>query len=273
MKRVWIAFAVGLLLLLAGPKLLALADEQGYYITDSAIGLGGGERSSESFTVEDTLGAAAVGTLESANFKVESGLPEPGAVNNTYIITANAGAGGSIAPSGAVSVNHGSSQTFTITPNPGYHISGVLVDSTLAGAVTIYTFNNITTGHNIVASFALNAVVDIDPNTLNLKSQSDKNAITAYIELPSGHDVGQINVPPVKLSVNGVAIIAQLTPTSLGDYDGDKVPDRMVKFDRQTVINALGTTTGDISIMVMGQLNDGRSFSGRDTISVINPRK
>jgi len=91
--------------------------------------------------------------------------------------------------------------------------------------------------------------------------------------LPSGYDVGQINVATVKLLVNGKTVDALPSPTSVGDYDGDKIPDRMVKFDRQLVINALGTTTGDISMTVTGQLADGRSFTGTDTIKVINSGK
>ena len=41
-----------------------------------------------------------------------------------YVITASAGSGGSISPSGSVSVNYGSSQTFTINANAGYHSLG-----------------------------------------------------------------------------------------------------------------------------------------------------
>lgn len=46
----------------------------------------------------------------------------------TYTIVASAGTGGSISPSGNVSVEHGASQTFTITADSGYHISRILVD-------------------------------------------------------------------------------------------------------------------------------------------------
>ena len=119
----------------------------------------------------------------------------------------------------------------------------------------------------------IGAKVNIDPNTMNLKSQGAQNSFTAYIELPSGYDVGLINVASVKLSVNGVSIAAQLTPTSVGDYDGDKVPDRMVKFDRQAVIKALAEKTGDIVMIVTGQLTDGHAFTGSDTIKVTNPGK
>ena len=74
----------------------------------------------------------------------------------TYTITASAGTGGTISPSGAVSVNYGTNKTFTITPNTNYHVVDVLVDGSSAGAVTTYTFTNVTASHTISASFAIN---------------------------------------------------------------------------------------------------------------------
>jgi hypothetical protein len=71
----------------------------------------------------------------------------------TYTITATAGAGGSISPSGSVSVAQGASRSFTITPNTGYQITGVTVDGSSVGAVTSYTFSNVTANHTISASF------------------------------------------------------------------------------------------------------------------------
>lgn len=73
----------------------------------------------------------------------------------TYTITASAGTGGSISPSGTVTVNHGTEQSFTITPNTNYLVSDVLVDDVSAGPVTSYTFSNITANHTISASFAV----------------------------------------------------------------------------------------------------------------------
>ncbi|MBI1806985.1 MAG: G8 domain-containing protein, partial [Ignavibacteria bacterium] len=72
-----------------------------------------------------------------------------------YTITASAGANGTISPSGAVSVNHGSNQSFTITPNTGYHVADVLVDGSSVGAVSSYDFTNVTANHTITASFAI----------------------------------------------------------------------------------------------------------------------
>ncbi|MDD1725097.1 MAG: PKD domain-containing protein [Methanospirillum sp.] len=72
---------------------------------------------------------------------------------SSHTITASAGSGGSISPSGAVSVPDGESQTFTITPNSGYKILDVLVDSKNVGAVSSYTFSDVTSDHTISASF------------------------------------------------------------------------------------------------------------------------
>ena len=73
--------------------------------------------------------------------------------SNSFTITASAGANGTISPSGIVTVNYGARQTFTITPNCGYRVATVLVDGISVGAVTRYTFNNVTANHTISASF------------------------------------------------------------------------------------------------------------------------
>lgn len=70
-----------------------------------------------------------------------------------YSITASAGSGGSIDPSGSVSVQKNLSKTFSITPESGYVITDVLVDGVSVGAVTEYTFSGITEDHTITASF------------------------------------------------------------------------------------------------------------------------
>ena len=76
----------------------------------------------------------------------------------TFTITASAGQGGSITPSGAVTVEKNGSQTFTITPSEGYEIAAVIVDGTSQGAVDTYTFENVTEAHTITASFTEKAV-------------------------------------------------------------------------------------------------------------------
>lgn len=71
-----------------------------------------------------------------------------------FTITATAGAGGTIDPSGWVPVEYGGSRLFAIEPDAGYRILDVLVDSTSVGPVSSYEFTNVTADHTIDASFA-----------------------------------------------------------------------------------------------------------------------
>jgi hypothetical protein len=69
------------------------------------------------------------------------------------IITASAGANGSINPGGSIGVTIGGTKSFSITPNVGYQVDQVLVDGASVGAVTSYNFTNIQADHTIEASF------------------------------------------------------------------------------------------------------------------------
>lgn len=82
--------------------------------------------------------------------------PTPPAV--LYTLTASAGSGGSISPSGSVAISQGLSQTFAITPNNGYKITAVTVDGASVGALSSYTFSNISASHTISAIFSANAL-------------------------------------------------------------------------------------------------------------------
>ena len=70
-----------------------------------------------------------------------------------YTIEATAGAGGSISPSGNVSVREGRDQTFTITPDKGYAVANVKIDGKSIGAVKSYTFENVRRTHTIEVIF------------------------------------------------------------------------------------------------------------------------
>jgi hypothetical protein len=71
-----------------------------------------------------------------------------------YSITASAGTGGSISPTGAVLVNKGASQTFTIRPNSGYKVWYWKIDGSYKFiSATSYTFSNVTANHTISAYF------------------------------------------------------------------------------------------------------------------------
>lgn len=70
-----------------------------------------------------------------------------------YTITASAGSGGSITPSGALVLSRGMSQTYSIAPAAGYRIASVTVNGVSVGAVATYTFSSISASHTITASF------------------------------------------------------------------------------------------------------------------------
>ena len=106
------------------------------------------------------------------------------------------------------------------------------------------------------------AIIDINPYTLNLKSKG--KWITAYIELPEGYNVSDIDVSTIMLND---AVPAELHPTEVGDYDTDGIPDLMVKFDREDLVAIL--SVGETTLTITGEVN-GTQFEGSDTIKVIN---
>ena len=71
----------------------------------------------------------------------------------SYIIEATAGPNGSITPSGEVSVDAGSDQTFTFMPDDGYTVAEVCVDDEVVTPSSSYTFKNVQTDHTIHVTF------------------------------------------------------------------------------------------------------------------------
>jgi len=90
-----------------------------------------------------------------------------------YTLTSSASTGGTISPQGLVSITSGSSQTFTITPNAGYQVASVIVDSSQVGAVTSYTFNNVTGNHTISVAFTPTTPIVGDLNSDGLVNSID----------------------------------------------------------------------------------------------------
>jgi len=80
-----------------------------------------------------------------------------------WTITASAGTGGSITPSGPVTVPAGGSQAFSIAPATGYHVLSLTVDGGPVTPDTTYSFTNVTADHSIAAAFS----ADQFPVTVN----------------------------------------------------------------------------------------------------------
>jgi beta-lactamase superfamily II metal-dependent hydrolase len=70
-----------------------------------------------------------------------------------WSVTASAGGGGTVTPSGVVSVSEGSSSGFAIAAGSGFAIADVLVDGGSVGTPTSYTFNAVAGYHTLAASF------------------------------------------------------------------------------------------------------------------------
>jgi outer membrane protein assembly factor BamB len=160
-----------------------------------------------------------------------------------------------------MTVQDGQTIDLSTLPVGKYTLTVTAIDNAGNKAETSITFNVI-----------IHANIDVNPDTLNLKSKG--NWITAYIELPKGYSVADINVSAVML--NGT-VPAELSPTAVGDYDSDGIPDLMVKFDRAAVqqyildnlpIEAKFMTT---TLTITGRLNDGTPFQGSDTIKIVFP--
>ena len=102
------------------------------------------------FTPTDTNYTTLTGEIELLHHKSNGG---DSSGYSYYTIEATAGAGGSISPSGSVSVREGRDQTFTITPDKGYAVSTVKIDGKSIGAVKSYTFENVSRTHTIEVIF------------------------------------------------------------------------------------------------------------------------
>jgi uncharacterized delta-60 repeat protein len=104
----------------------------------------------------------------------------------------------------------------------------------------------------------IQATIDIDPDTLNLKSKG--KWITCYITLPEGYDVNDIDISTI--------LLEDTIPAEWGDVQGDVL---MVKFDRSEVEDLIGGPADEVILTITGELSDGSQFTGSDTIRVIYP--
>jgi hypothetical protein len=96
-----------------------------------------------------------------------------------YTVTATAGANGTISPSGAQSVASGGTVTFTMTPATGYRVADVLVNGASVGAVTTYTFTNVTADATISVTFA----PDKKATSTTLKANAKVVKVNTYVTL------------------------------------------------------------------------------------------
>ena len=100
-----------------------------------------------------------------------------------YTITANAQLGGSITPSGEVSVAEGQDQIFKINADNGYIIEKVVVDGESVGNVSEYKFSSVDSTHTIEAFFTpIKAEsIELSDTEITLK-EGESHTITATVK-------------------------------------------------------------------------------------------
>lgn len=117
-----------------------------------------------------------------------------------YTVTATANEGGKISPAGVTNLIANGNQTYTITPDKGYHINNVVVDGVSMGTVSSYKFTNVNENHTIYVSFALDELTitvnqpangAINPGTTTVK-YGDMPTFT--VSAARGYEVKDITV-------------------------------------------------------------------------------
>jgi|GEM_PF-600120 len=146
--------------------------------------------------------------------------------SNTYTITAESGARGTISPSGVLPVLHGADQTFTFSPTPGYSVVDVLIDDVPHGAITNYTFHLASENHTIKAIFIPDGDLNNDGMT-NITDVLRALQIAVGLVTPAPSDILHGDAAPV-------------------DGSGIPLPDRQITVADALMImkKAVGITTG-----------------------------
>ena len=131
-----------------------------------------------------------------------------------FTITATAGEGGAITPSGRVAVANGGSQTFAVTADSGYSISDVTVDDSTAAAVVqndngTYTVQNVTKDCTVHATFSKNS-----------SSGGSSSSSTRYTVSVEDTDNGSVKVSPTRAS-RGTTVTITVKPDE--GYELDKL--------------------------------------------------
>lgn len=186
----------------------------------------------------------------------------------THTITSSAGSGGTITPLGATSVADAGSQTYTITPDNGYNISTLVVDSIGISTSTSYTFSNVTADHTISATFVL---IPPPPGSFSIVATAGANGTVT----PSGAtNVTQGNSQAYTITPNSGYYTATLTVDSVSIATSTSYTFTNVQAGHtiDATFSALATPEPDTSAGVSVQTTvtfTGKAFPD-GKISVIN---
>ena len=200
-----------------------------------------------------------------------------------YSIISTAGTGGTISPSGTVNLNSGESVTFTVTPDSGYVISDVKVDGASQGAISTYTFSNVTRDHAIAASFAAaalfgNLTVTITPQgaidggaqwRVDTGAWHESGATRSGLA-PGGHTLEFKNIIGWNRPANQlITLIADQTARETGTYTSAP-PDQGVIEGYVTSVNTKGqilVPLAGVTVEVSGQGSGSTDVNGHYSVT------
>ena len=134
----------------------------------------------------------------------------------TISVTSNIEEGGTLTPAGNVTVDCGSTQSFSFTPAAGYTLDSVMVDGTSAGQVYNYVFSDITCNHAIEVFFSSN-----DSNTYTISATAgDNGTITPEGDTTvyEGTSITYVFTPDEYYAIDQVIVDGNVLPTPVTSY-------------------------------------------------------
>lgn len=169
-----------------GSGSISLDPSGGTYESGTRVALTAYPNSGSTFVgwtgVDSSDGNVASVTMNSAR-TVTAKFSGSSPSQTAYTITASVGSGGSISPSGSVSVSAGNSQTFSITASSGYQIQDVEVDGTSKGAISSYTFTNVNSNHAISVTFSVGSTPPIQGPDWSAIWQDLNSLVNTYSQM------------------------------------------------------------------------------------------
>ena len=217
-------------------------------------------------------------------------------VLRSYTVSASAGAGGSIAPAGAVGVSCGASQSFVLSAEPGFHVASVLLDGTSIGLVNPVVLTGVTADRTLSVTFAVNPPVAPigDLAAVQVRKGNDTDGTTKIVltwgAQPAGSQVevwrapygnyplyddgptpGAAPAPPVDYPPVGWTRTAV---AASGDFD--EPASRDLWYYVAYVVDALGTRssvsnrTAGVLDYHLGDVSDGVAGQGDNSVNTLD---
>ena len=162
-----------------------------------------------------------------------------------FSITSSAQLGGSISPNGSEKVVENSSKTYTIQADDGYYIADVKVDGISVGAVSAYTFENISKNHTIEAYFNKKPSVKVE-------------------KIEMDHTEAELNVG------ENLLLHAVITPENAEDKQIRWSTD---KIEVASVENGLIKAIGEGTAVITAEAQDGSGVRAQCTVTVTKKKQ